>query len=262
MFRYRVEELGESVVEENTVHSLIYDEELVKRFINTLPELTKDKAYLLMLTIRSRLAKQIYGIKVADIVLMHEIILHSDDWKDRLFRRIKRLAILGGYAEEVFRVKGYPVKPRMCAIMLVVNPADIRKGVADFVKEIMNDIVLSYRFDRVVKAKKLLFGCLHRRARGHFHTIDVDSKDREIFNELRDELSPYSVKWIIETPRGYHFVVDLKASGVDFFKHFVLKRLPELKRKYSNTIEYLKHPQEPVVGTFYGGFKVKLIELD
>jgi len=244
-----------------------YDINEIKRFVNALPDLEEKYVYLLMLCVRSRYAKELLGVKVRDTVLLRDFVIWGDKWRDALIRRILRMIVLAKNSEMVFRVKDLPVPSIATGIVIVINPARVDTAYIDFIKEITSDIINAL-WDRVAKMEKLWFSCLHKRTKRRFHTIDVDSKDENIISHIESVLEKYG-KWYmkIETVRGFHYVIDLKNIDTRYFTNFMKKELPELSKKYIDEenkpiIEYKKDPLEPIPGTMYGGFLVKLHEIN
>ena len=83
-------------------------------------------------------------------------------------------------------------------------------------------------------------------------------------SEVESALDKYGGWYMkIETPRGFHYVIRLSVVSTKFFTKFLKQEFPELMKKHKDEdgnplIEYKKDPLEPVPGTMYGGFLVKL----
>jgi len=260
---------------------MIWNEEELRRFINLLPDLQEHHAYILMLMVRSRFAKQLLGVKVKDVVLEREVIpWYKIDWRDDFFKKVKKLAILGEYASEIFTIfkekQGLvSVQPQACGIVCVMNQANVKQALCDFLNETLKLLIMQGDVENAHKVWKRYVAQLHKRAKKIFHVLDLDVKDKNIFNEVMSELDKYKQPYfVIETSRGYHFVIDLKVFAEDkklagrFFTEFVKKYVPEKQKvlhevdehgNKKSLIEYQTQAMSPIPGTVYGGFKVKII---
>ena len=246
---------------------MIWSMDQLRDFVNNLPDLKEGQCYLLLLSLRSRYVKEKFGIKLPDTVLEREIVYwYYDDWRDVFIRKVKKLATLGEHAEDIYVIrKGgteYIVTKDVLGIFAVINPSDVRKALADLSNEIISSALITGDLKYIANIKKRWFGCLHRRTRTIFHTIDID--DKFLFDSVLSKLRKYTHPYmIIETPRGFHFIVHIPSLGEkakDYFEYFVSCDLDDLRRRFSkDKIEYLKQGLEPVPGTLYGGHEVWLI---
>jgi len=244
------------------------DIEEAKRFVEALPDIEEGGCYLLMLMARSRYVQEYMGIKAKDIVLERAIIPWSETWRDSLLRKIVKLDTLKSNAEKVYLIDGVPVDSRALTIMIVINSSRVKHALIDFMGETLRKVVLEEDWYRIAKLHTLWFGMLHKRAKGRLHRIDLDIKDTDTMNFLEDELDKYGGWWMkLETKRGYHYIID--TSRIDprrFFGEFKQKVFPELRKKLMTPdgiplLDYSKNPLEPIPGTTYGEFMVKIIDI-
>ena len=246
---------------------MIWDMGQLKDFVYSLPDLENGQCYLIMLAVRSKFAKEKYGVKIPDTVLEREVVYwYYDDWRDVFIRKVIKLAKLGECAEEeeLYLVgKGntrYVVGKDILGILAVINPADVRKALVDLCNKVISTAILGNDLKSIANIKKRWFGCLHRRSRRIFHTIDID--DRSLLKPVLERLKKYIMPYmVIETPNGYHVIVHLPSLGNrarDYFREFVAKELRELDPS-GESIEYIKQGLEPIPGTLYCGHKVRLV---
>lgn len=246
---------------------MIVDERQVEKFVSMLPDLEEGECYILMLVCRYRFIKDKYNLKIRDTVLEQYVVRWGEGWRESMLRRIRRLALLGAHARELYTVRGVPVPPEACGILCVLNPARVKHALADLIADLVKTATIEQNWERVAKLPRVWLGHLHRRVKRRFHTIDVDTTDPELIGELESELRKYGGWFMkIQTRRGFHYVLDMTKIDVRrFFPEFVNKKLPELRKQWKDEegnplIEYQKTPLEPIPGTLYGGVVVRLCE--
>jgi len=259
---------------------MIWSIEELHKFVNLLPDIEEGRAYILMLMIRSRLAKQLLGVKVKDIVLERKVVAWYEqryDWRSVFVRKVKELSILAKHSNEIYVIskeKGeVPVPPEATGIVCVLNQSDVRQALCDFMNETMKLLVLQNDLENAHKVWKRYVANLHKRVKRIFHVLDLDTKDENIFNEIMSELDKYKQPYfVIETRRGYHFVIDLRVFAEDrklagkFFTEFVHRYVPEKQKvlyeiengNKKPLIEYQTQAMSPVPGTVYGGFNIRI----
>ena len=235
-----------------------------ERFFEFLVPLEREEVYLLMLSVRGRLAKQLLGVKLADTVLKREVVREYD--RAVFLRKVRRLMVLAENSDALFEVKGHPVPPQATAIMCVINPRHVLRAASDLVKEVATRL---YEFAasgggeaplRELKKLDVRFtACLHRRAsRKVFATFDIDAKDRGLLEEVVGAVG-WLPHMVLETPRGYHVIVraEGKQDRAALYRD-VVGKMPWPK----DLVEFKNDPMEPVPGTTYGGFKVRILEVE
>ncbi len=244
------------------------DEGEVRRFVELLPDLEEGRGFLLFLIARGRYIKEYMGVKGRDIVLERVLIPWDDDWRERLVRKVRKLDVLKENAARIYLFNDIPMDPRALVISIVYNPTKIKSAYIDLIRETMQTAILEQDWRRISKLHVLWFGSLHRRAKGRFHRIDVDTKDPDVLFEIEEHLEKYCFWFLqIETRRGVHYIVD--TSRMDhrgFFGEFRSKVFPEIRKRlvdeHNNPLlDYSSNPLEPVPGTYYGGFKVRIVRV-
>ena len=262
------------------------DEAETKKFVEWLPDIKWNEAFVVMLLIRSKKLKERYGFKGTDHVLKLEIVPgYVPLWRRRLLSKIKRFAILAYYSEEVYEYVRYkpgtrepdeviPIPRELVGVMMSVNPADwVRasvKAVDEFSVSLVDAMYNPGEAPRIVRRVDLRVPALCMRyAKRKFHMIDLDTKHPGIVEDFESRLREVlgHVPARVETPHGYHYLVRVSAFDRDAAKKWFgdfLKNLPNIRRTYADTlgvageeaeklIEYKKDFQEPVPGTRYQG---------
>ena len=243
----------------------------VRKFLSFLPELEMHEVYLAMLSVRSRYAKEMLGIKLTDTILTREVIRRVEDepFIDVALRKIRRLEVMAEHAPELYWVKGHPVPVETTGIMLLMNPRHVLRAGVDLIKEVATRLYEvgvsecpSSSLRELSKLHVRWTACLHRRpARKMFFTFDVDVKDKSLLSEVLSHVQnlPHMV---IETVRGFHVVVraEKKEQRAMIYKDVVMN--PEVRKRWGDTVEFKPDPMEPVPGTRYATKVVRIIHLE
>ena len=262
--------------------SLIWSEEEVRRFISLLPDLGEYEGYMVMLIARSRIVKELFGIKIKDTPVEFKIVpWYYENWREKLLRVVRKLAVLGAHSRELYTIRGsgreVEPPPEAMGIMLVINPLNLKRALYQFMRDTLQLIMEMNDWKQAIRVTSRWYGTAHACARKVFHTIDVETKDEKLISTLLHILDKYSQPFaMIETRRGYHILIDLRRFSEDnvlatrYWREFLQRELPELQREFrfrdekgeeKLLIEYIKHIQEPVPGTLYGGFPVRLVKV-
>jgi len=234
----------------------IIKEDDVKEFIKRLPELTKEppRTHLLMLSVRSRKAKAIYGIKMSDIVVERKIIRPAENWRERYFNKIYNLALLQHSGR--YEVKGHFTVPEVMATYATIAPRNVYKATAELMRD---NVTFLYQRDeasnvQLMKQHIMFFSRLHKfKDRGwNYVTLDLDVLDGSLMREILDEVSMIPVFMVTETSRGYHIVLDITKPRDARVFYGEEKLMQKLGLKYaSKGLEIQRGSQEPVPGTKY-----------
>ena len=252
-------------------------EEDTREFIRSLPDLCPLSAHLCMLAVRSRMAKVLLDTKIQDLVVERKIIRPASrnpgHWREVYFEKVYNLATLqqGGHYVYDHIDKGTIIIPHQCmAIFATISPRDVLSAVADV--NLATDKQFIALYGGMDPAESILprldvefFAALHRhrvaKSKAHperiphkYTTVDLD--DASIFEEVRDELTPYKKFATLKTARGYHFILELDGqSGEDFYRGGT-GTWPRLDNKHNKgkakaAIDLLRDAQEPVAGCRY-----------
>jgi len=242
---------------------IIWDEGLVKEFINKLPELESHEVYVLFLISRRKYAK-LYGLDtshIEDLVLERKVVRKhvNIDWRYRYWKNILRLSLLLENSELV-----YDLPNKVMGITVLMNPRNVYKASIDLQKYISdtlyqcvvskNRVQLEYELGKL-HVKWVNF--LHKRpSRKLFLTIDIDTRDKNYLREVLDLLSPISdrIFHVVNTVGGYHIVLHLEGKYWEVFYREIFKRIPKGK-----VVEVKNDPLEPIPGTVYCGVKINVI---
>ena len=207
---------------------LLVDEAELRKFIEWLPDIEWNEAYVVMILIRSKLLKKEFGFKGTDHTLKLEIVPgYLVRWRERLLRKIKQFAVLGYYSEELYEYIRYKpgtrepeeilnIPNKLIGIMVSVNSADWVKASVKAVEEFNMSLWEAMRnpekADRLVRRIDLRIPALCMKyAKHRFWQIDVDTKNTEAIWEL-EILLRKTIGYVparIETPHGYHYLVPI-----------------------------------------------------
>ena len=265
----------------------IWSLEQVQKHISLIPEPEVGEAVLVMLMVRTKLAKSLVGVKVKDTVLEYGIVIKkdiNDNWRERLLKVIKRFAVLKSLANELYTIEKeygvFPCPPETCAICVVMNPAKCVDAIVDFIKETVDLVVKQRNVAYASKVQKRFFGCLHRRTRHILHCFDIDTKQEGTLEYFLEVVRAFglekAVHMVLETRGGYHVLIDtriireekeLNRAYGEFLGLVKERTIDKMLQNYcgivpepgKRIVEFNPDAQEPVAGTLYGNFPVKIL---
>jgi len=250
---------------------IMVDPEETIKFIEFLPEISWNQAYVVLLLIRSKGLKEKYGFKGSDHSLsLHVVPGYYDDPKFKLYLVLRRYAVVAEYSEEYYvyerhvgdNVEIYRVPQPLVALMVSPNPSDWVKASVDTINEFVNslrDALLNpERAGEVVRRIDVRLGANSMRRTKHiFHMIDID--DRSLIPEVEGKVQEIvgHLPARIITKRGEHILVRVseftKNQAKKWFSE-IPKFIDELNKSLNTEepmVEYKKNFQEPVPGTKY-----------
>jgi len=226
------------------------------KFVERLPNLPEDGVYLLMLTTRSRLAKEITGDKIKDLVLERSIVQPTLRWRDMYLNAVHNLEELQKNGTYIVKQTGMDIPVQARCVLGIVCPRDVAKSARILVQETQKILWSkdAIAYTGLARLNKQLFSYLHKeKLRSYnFVTIDIDAPDEGIFEEVRRICEPIPKLMITEVSRGWHVVLDLNKH--DDAAKFYSPNGPrsQLNKIFSRTaVEVLQDPQEPIPGTMY-----------
>nr|WP_276978667.1 hypothetical protein [Ferrimicrobium acidiphilum] len=232
----------------------LIDESQLQEFVRRLPELsvTPPAVHLLMMAVRSRLAKQITGIKLKDLVVEKSVIRPVSNWRAKYFDTVQNLAVLKQYGR--YEERDVKLVPETFAIFATLAPRSVTGAVADLVRE-----NVAYAFQNTAagmyelsKQNSRFFGLLHQHPVGKLNFVSVDVDDHTQFNSARDVTSVLPKFMITKTSRGNHIVLNLsRAEDAQAFYDHRDSRGLIFKLKALQGVETKKDMSEPVPGTRY-----------
>ena len=258
---------------------MVNPEETIK-FIEFLPEISWNQAYVVLLLIRSKGLKEKYGFKGSDHSLsIHVVPGYYDDVKFKLYLVLRRYSVIAQYSQEYYiyerytedGVEYYKVPQPLVALMLSPNPSDWVRASIDTLTEFMNSVRDALynpeRASEVIRRIDVRLGAnAMRRCKHVFHMIDIDDKSLvpEVESKVQDILGYLPARII--TKRGEHLLIKVSEFDRDTARRWfseIPKLIDELNKSSSElVVEYKKNFQEPVPGTLYRDFipKFKLPE--
>jgi len=243
-------------------------EEETKEFISRLPELSvspSSTVHLVMLAVRSRLAREMLGFKIRDLVVERKIVRPIENWRGRYFDVVYNLALLQKYGRHRYRkmlpsreVKYVLIPFEAKAVFGTLSPRNTRRAVAEVMKRNADELYKGDESSKLVLSRQevLYFGMLHKyKAQGTaFATLDLDKPDWVLCKEILEivESAGIPIFMVTETSRGYHIVLNL--SNPEHARIFYGQEslLHKLRLQYAKEgLEIQKDSQEPIPGTYY-----------
>ncbi|MDG6918508.1 MAG: hypothetical protein JRN62_03625 [Nitrososphaerota archaeon] len=232
----------------------IVDEAQVREFIRRLPELsiTPPSVHLLMMAVRSRLAKQVTGVKLKDLVIEKSIMRPAADWRSKYFNTVYNFAVLKQYGK--YDARDIRIAPEVFAIFATLAPRRVTGAVAELIRE---NVVYAFQNNaagmyELSKQTSRFFGLLHQHPIGGLHFVSVDVDDPSQFTRARDLTSVLPKFMITKTSRGNHIVLNLsRAEDAQAFYDQRDKRGVMFGLKGLQGVEVKKDMSEPVPGTRY-----------
>jgi len=241
------------------------------KFIEFLPDIEWNKAYVVLLLIRSKGLKEKYGFKGSDHSLsLHVVPGYYDDPKFKLYLVLRRYSVIAKYSKEYYiyerhsneGIEYYKIPQPLVALMVSPNPSDWIKAsvdtVSEFISSLRDALINPERADEIIRRIDVRLGAnAMKRTRHIFHMIDID--DRSLISEVESkvqEIIGYVPARII-TKRGEHILIkvsDFTRNQAKEWFNKIPKYIDELNKSVSSKepiIEYKKNFQEPVPGTLY-----------
>jgi hypothetical protein len=251
--------------------SLEIHENAISEFVKRLPDLSlyPPTAHLVMLASRSKKIKELVaGVKIQDVVVERSIMREQYEWRDKYFNKVYNYSVL--QAHGVYGVKtelrDIPrLPPEVMGIFGTIQP----RAVIPAVVEMMGDNLKAFTEtnehggETLARTATRMFGYLHKsKMKGlNFVTVDVDTRDRTVYDYVYDMLSPFKKFMTTETSGGYHFVLNVTESGQaeEFYrvaspkqpKEGVWEKICQYAKRENVQIELQRDAQEPIPGTLY-----------
>lgn len=220
-------------------YKLIGDEDLLRSFLDSMPELEKHEKYYFVLLGRK---KYFPGIgQNGHVKLGAFTAFNTDD----AVNRIKRLQV----EEGLYTFKSQPLPNVALVLYMKLNPRNMKEAAFETGMEIIrmsrdteqkSYLNIEYKPQSVIQSQ---------RSRRVFADIDIDTKDIDL-SKLKDIFRQYD---LIETQGGYHVIIKLKENTkVDWHNKLIHSGIPFEKISSDDIC--------PVPGTIQNNFIVnKLI---
>ncbi len=225
-------------------YQIITDEQILKNFINWLPELKPDEKYYLCLFARNKYCKSLTHIK-SDKAQLKRFV--SD--KERMFEKIKQLEVeLGAYKQ-----KHLEVPQEALGLYITPNPRNMyHASINTMVK-----LAQSIRDQNVLMNphQEALSEIQKAKSKSYFVDFDVDSKEISV-EELK--IACYRICGdakitFLETRGGYHVLVHTETIPVHLKNTWYQNLCKEL------VVDQVGDLMIPVPGIYQGGFTPKFI---
>jgi hypothetical protein len=228
-------------------YKIIQDLESLENFISLLPECKENEMFYLSLFARSK-----YDVNKVGLKADKQQLKRTTATKDRIVQKLKQWETeVGNYTT----ASGIAIPQEVLAVYITPNPRDLHKASLNQAKNMMSSLAQGQPLGnpRSKAMNAIQVSCSHKR----FFDIDIDEKDRSIFDTICGFLNKEAVSNLsLESRGGYHLLVELD------------KISDEHKKSWYNNIKYLIDSCDgqmngdnmiPLVGCTQGGFTPKLI---
>jgi hypothetical protein len=226
-------------------YQIIQDEEILKEFIDFLPNLEKNEIYYVALFARKK----------------YDEVLKSDKsqlkrftaTKDRLLIKIKQLEIeVGRYQSD-----GIEVSQKSLALYIMPNPRSLQKASLELLESIVNDI----NNGRVHNPNSESLSAIQKScARKLFCDVDIDLEDKSkiptIIEDIEKNINPNCLT-LIETRGGLHVLVETSKVEKQYSKSWYMN----IVNKYADPTR--SKPMDnliPIPGCIQGLFVPKILK--
>lgn len=224
-------------------YKIILDEEILRNFIEWLPDLEENEVYYVCLFARNKYCKDIVHIK-SDKAQLKRFTSKKKD----LFNKIKQLECeVGSYTQ-----KDIGIPQEALALYITVNPRDTWKalfGSLVHLSKCIQDTNKSVNPHQEVMSE-IQKSCSNK----YYFDLDIDTKDPGIIENLGEFINRDCLT-ILETRGGYHILIRLD------------KISDEYKRSWYNNISTVVSIDQkgdqmiPVPGCTQGNFIPKFIDI-
>ena len=227
-------------------YQIITDENLLKEFIDWLPDLKDHEKYYFCLFARNKYCKQLVHIKSDKAQLKRGV-----SNKERLFEKIKQLEI----ELDAYKQKDKSVPQEAVALYITPNPRDMYKASINT----MVKLAQSIRDQNVMMNphQEALSEIQKSKSRTCYIDFDIDAHDRQlikIIKEIKTYVNEDAITWL-KTRGGVHCLVDPKLVEESYKKTFYnsICGIPEVDQAGDQIM--------PVPGTYQGGYTPSFIKL-
>jgi hypothetical protein len=252
------------------MNNLIVDKEHFDKFINILPDLQKDENYFLSLAARNKYlsTEEREKYQLGRTEMFGRLLARS---KEDFTLKMKDLAVK---LESRKTNNGSSIPNKAVVVYANINPTSMIKAYEMFMNEMNKEIYSAFyaeqknkgaNYESIKFADRVFMNCCQKaRSRRVYIDIDMDTKDKNIFEEFISfiDLAMGIDYHIIETHGGYHFLIkcDTISEKFNFYNcvydaNLKAEQLPEPKEVIIN-----KNQMVPIAGTKQSDFLVKVIK--
>ena len=220
-------------------YKIITDEQVLKSFIDWLPELAPHEKYYFSLFARSKYASGT-NVKSDKAQLKRGV---AD--KERLFQKIRQLEVpVGAYLQ-----KGKPIPQEALALYIKINPRDMQKAALNTLIALAQNVRDGNGSEN--PHQEALSQIQQAKSRTYYIDFDIDEKNPERLAEIVSQIEQFvnkSAITLLSTRGGIHCLIDPTKIEDAFRKSFYqnISAIPEVDQTGDQLI--------PVPGTFQGGY--------
>lgn len=230
-------------------YKIVRDEELMKSFISSLPDLKPHEVYYVSLISRKKYSTADY--KVSDKIGIKAFTTT----KDRMFDKIKQLeCAVGLYKDYKY---GVDIAENTIGLYMHLNPRNLKLANAEFASETVKN---SFKDDENLKRRNPVVWSKTYVSRSKSKTkylgFDFDMKDDWTKDEwlamalpILNDIINKEAYFIIETRGGFHVIMEIDKVAPEYKKSWHLN----LVRRLSD-IDVTGDMMSPIPGGIQGGF--------
>lgn len=231
----------EKELKEKTVkYKLIYSEELIKEFLELLPDENEDEIYYLSLFARKKYCPEL--ICSDDKTQLKRLTSKKKD----IVKKIKQLEVNYG----LYDLNGR-IAPQESLVMYIhPNPRSQLKAAKHLMRKLTDIIWDRYKGFNVYQ--EALSALQKSKSKGYFIDFDIDVNKTTFDPNIIYESINKDATTLIETRGGYHCLIEVAKIRDEYKKTF-----------YQNLAKYSDIKGDcfiPIPGTIQGGFNVKILK--
>jgi len=222
-------------------YQVICDEEVLKAFIDSLPDSTVNERYYFCLFARKKYCREIKYIKSDKSQLARKVAS-----KDRLFGEIKQMeCTLGSYLQD-----DVDIPQEALALYINPNPRCMKRATIQCLQNLAKVIGQdSPGFNPQAEAMSCIQRCCSRK---FWTDFDIDTKEEGTLERVAEILVDKSAYRVLESRGGYHVLVDTKKVPEEAGRMWY----PELAKMADIQGDCML----PCPGSFQGGFVPRFLE--
>ena len=224
-------------------YQIIINPEILKNFIDWLPDLKSDETYFCALLARNKYCKDIVHIS-SDKIQMKRFTTT----KERMFEKIKQCECeLGSYKQ-----KQIVVPQEALAMYVTVNPRSHSKGAKYLLKHLADLLTRDYSYYNLHQEA---LTALHK-SPGTKHFLDLDFDEVQYTDVMQiiktQDMINLNACHILQTRGGFHLLIKLADIEENYQKTWYNKLM-------SLNPDITGDNFVPIPGTYQGGFVPKLV---